>query len=224
MKTFGLIAAFSAMLLTHTAQASVIQFSDTDHMLVAESGTGSAAYSTGAKLDQVIDGAVNLSFTDTIFWSDGFYNTTTNELVGTGSRGRTSEQEMVESINSWDFTISHGGVTKAFSPDTATLGNTTHFGGNTLNFVTDAFDGIVAGGEWLLTATTDYWLGEKRKVQYDLSGSFNVAAANSSPGGAPSSSGGGQVPAPGSLALLLPFGLWGGLRGGLRMRRNKTRK
>jgi len=224
MKTFGLIAAFSGMLLAHTAQAGVIQFSDNDHMLVATSGTGSANYSTGAGSDQVIDGAVNLSFADTIFWSDGFYNTTTEELVGSGSRGRTSAQEMVESINSWNFTISHGGVTEAFSPSTATLANTTHFGGNTLNFATNAFDGIVAGGDWVLTATTDYWLEEKRKIQYDLSGSFNVAAANPSPGSTPTSSndpssGGGQVPVPGPLALLLPFGLMGGLR----LRRNKTR-
>jgi len=231
MKTFGIIAAFSGMMLAHTAQASVIQFSDQDNMLVAQSGTGSESYSTGAGLDQVIDGAVNLSFTDVTFWSDGFYNVNTNELVGEGSRGNSSAAEMVESINSWDFTISHGGVTETFSPPTATLGNTTHFGGNVLSFATDAFDGLVAGGDWILTASTDYWLNEKRKVQFDLTGAFDVVAAPTSSGGttspgdttspggsSSSSSGAGQVPVPGPLALLLPFGLWGGLRA----RKNKT--
>ena len=204
------------------------RFDDSGRMLVAMNGPASTAYTTGAGTNQVIDGTVRLDLSDLTYWADGFYNTQTLAPVGTGERGRSSRAEMTESINSWTLSLSHGGVTEEFSP--VATGNEL-FGTNSLSFASDAFDGVVAGGEWILSAESDYWRTDKRKLQFDLAASFGTStvdscatnpngagcgggSSSSSSSGGSSSSGAGSVPGPAS-----PFLLFAGLLGMVALRR-----
>jgi len=229
-------AAFIATILVSAtaAHATAIttesyQFNDNDRMLVAMNGPASATYGTGADAAQVIDGNVNIDFSNVTFWADGFYDTNTLAPVGTGQRGLSSRDEMSEAIDSWTLSLSHGGVTEVLSP--VATGNEL-FGQNSLSFVSTLFDGVVASGDWFLTASSDYWRTDKRKIQFDLAATFDVAnsatgssggsssggsSSSSSSGGSSSSSSGGsssggQVPAPAPLTLIGAMALFGAWR------------
>jgi len=230
IKLAGTALALAIAVGASAAHATAIggadfRFDDAGRMLVAMNGPASTTYTTGAGTGQVIDGTVRLDLSNLTYWADGFYNTETLAPVGQGERGRSSRAEMTESIDSWTLSLSHGGVTEEFSP--VATGKEL-FGTNSLSLVSDAFDGVVAGGAWILSAESDYWRTDKRKLQFDLAGTFGVGAADpcaanpngpgcggaSSSGGGSSSSGAGRVPGPAS-----PFLLLAGLLGMIGLRR-----
>lgn len=195
MSIFRAFAAAALLALAaSTAQATTITTTkEAQKIYNAGSGSVNVPLATSGLTGKKIDGALTLDLSDVTYWADGWYDTSTGAPVGTASRGFTSRQEMTESIDSWRFTLSHAGTSVTFD-NTAT--GRELFGRNSATFTTGAFDGLLAGGEWLLTATTDYWLARKRMIQFDALVSADLATV-------PSSGGGGQVPVPATLLLIL---------------------
>lgn len=172
--------------------------------LNAKNGADSLTISPAAPANSVIDGNVTLQLDNILYWYDR-------------RNGQSFSSARKEQAKSWDFELSYGGTTVDLPDLTSAVINTT--------FSTAAFDGVVAGGDWVLSANSDYYSPKKRMVRIDLSGFFDTAAAttgssSSSSGGtsssggsstsssSSSSSGGGSVPVPAS-ALFVLVGLAG---------------
>ena len=193
MKSFKLAAAAFGVLVTVMAASSnahattivesePVGFNEGRTSLNADSGSASTTISPNVAADTVIDGQVQIDATNIRYWWDG-------------RDGQSGAEARIEQANSWNFTLTHAGKT-------ADLGGlpgavTDHW------FKTTAFDGLAAGGDWILTATSDYYKSAKRMIAFDLAGFFftNVGLTNGGNGGG--GNGGGQVPAPGGLLLIL---------------------
>ena len=151
-------------------------------LLDASGGAASTTITTGVAADRVIDGQVQIDATSIQYW----WKRRNGQSGGNAQR---------EGANAWTFTLSHAGTT-------ANLGG---FPGAVTNhwFKTSAFDGVIASGDWVLTATSDYYKSAKRMVEFNLAGFFSSTAAPTTGSSGGSTSSGGQVPLPGTLLLIL---------------------
>ncbi len=184
MNIFKLSAAAFGVLVTvlattPDANATVIDprertsFNEGRTLLDASGGAASTTFSTGVDATRVIDGAVQLDIRDIRYW----WKT---------RPGQTDYDARNEAANAWTFTLSHAGTT-------ANLGGLA--GATNDHWVrTSAFDGVTAGGDWVLTATSNYFHNAKKQIEFNLTGFFYTIAGNP---------GGGQVPAPATLFLIL---------------------
>ncbi len=213
MKIMKLTAAALAMAMTFAAaasnaQATTINFNEGRTSLNDGTGANSTTVSTNAAADTVIDGTAQFDLTNIRYW-------------WRGRDGQSGADAQTEQANSWNFTLSHAGTT-------ADLGGLPGATGNYW-FMTDVFDGITAAGDWILTATSDYYAADKQMIAFDLAGFFNTAAAPAPDAGvagggaagggaggagggaggaggggaAGGGAGGGQVPVPATLFLIL---------------------
>lgn len=149
--------------------------------LDASHGPASTTFNPATKPNTVIDGQVQIDATHIDYWWKRRPH-------------QSSKAARTEQANSWNFTLSHAGQTADLGGLPGAVND--HW------FKTDAFDGVTAGGDWVLTATSDYYASHKRMIAFDLAGFFHTKAAPTS------SSGGGSVPVPAS-ALFILMGLAG---------------
>ena len=155
----------------------------------ASAGPASKTISTNVGADRVIEGVVQVDATDIQLWWKRRH-------------GQSRRQARRETADAWTFTLSHAGKTVDLGGLPGPVKD--HW------FKTSAFDGLTAGGDWVLTATSDYYRRAKRMIEFNLAGFFFTKVSQTNPPGG----GGGQVPAPAPLLLILA-----GLAGMAGMRR-----
>lgn len=187
MKWFKTALAIAGLTLA-TSAANAGTITDRAHfdrqnnvLLDASNGPASTTLTSNAPANTVVDGKVQIDITDIEYWWKR-------------RNGQSSWAAKNEQARSWNFTLSHAG-------QTANLGGLPG-AVNGYWFKTNAFDGVTTGGDWVLTATSDYWKSAKKMIQFDLAGYFNYKAAPTT------SSSGGSVPVP-ATALLILMGLAG---------------
>lgn len=107
----------------------------------------------------------------------------------------------VAGSNNGQFTLSNGGTRLQFgSYDLDAQGGLT----------TDAFDGIVTGGDWLLRL--DNPSGGDPWSAFAVTASYSTGNGDNGGNGGGDGSGGGQVPAPAPLGLIAAMALFGAWR------------
>lgn len=182
------MAVAGIMLATSAAQASTItdraKFERQNNVLLnATGGPASTKLWSNANPDHVVDGNVQIDISDIKYW-------------WARRPGQSSTKARNEQAKSWSFTLSHGGTTADLGGLPGAV--------NQYWFKTDAFDGVTAGGSWVLTATSNYYKNAKKMIEFDIAGFFNTKPAPTTS----SSSSGGSVPVPAS-ALFVLVGLAG---------------
>lgn len=153
---------------TTIAPSERISFREGTTLLNAANGPASTTISPNAPAGTVIDGAVQVDVTKIQFW-------------WRSRTGQSYNDARIEAANSWNFTLSNGDTTVDLGGLPGAVND--HW------FRTNAFDGLSAGGDWVLSATSDYYAASKRMIQFHLAGFFNVKP--------------GEVPVPAPILLIL---------------------
>ncbi len=130
---------------------------------------------SNAESGKAIDALVQIDATDMHYWLKKRHD-------------RPSSAKRQEAAEAWTFTPTH-------SHKIINLGGLPHTANNDwLN--TTTFNGVTSSGDWVLTATADYYHKAKRMIEMSLAGFFFAQVGAST-------SGGGNVPAPAPLMLIL---------------------